>query len=89
MKRRRVIDRLRDKLPGRWRYDHRAGHWKRHDGVVVEARAGLVLGIDGPRDDVFTTVYYRTDTNEQVNELRNICFPAVMGAPYGTSKKGV
>ncbi len=68
MKRRRIIDRLREKFPGVWRYDRRClSRWKREDGLVIDARSALVYGIDGPRDDVFDTQYYCCDTDERVH----------------------
>lgn len=61
---RRVIDELRRMYPGRWTFQGPNHVWRHEDGWTVTAVSMTILGIDGPRDDVFRTEYRRDDTME-------------------------
>lgn len=55
----RVIDVLRERYPGRWRYEHPV-RWVHEDGWYVEARSLLAPQYDGD-DETCVTRYYAVD----------------------------
>ena len=59
-----VIDVLRRKFPGRWKYNRRRNTWHHEDGWHVYTCAMSSARYDG--DDSYTTHYRRSDTGEIV-----------------------
>lgn len=67
----RVIDHLRKKFPGAWRYDQRLGIWENaNEGWHVYRCAAFAPQFDGD-DDSFETQYRRSDTGEVIT-LRSL-----------------
>lgn len=71
MRKRRVIERLRELYPGVWRYDVSDYSWVHEDGWRVRASSVLSPRYDGD-DDSFRTQYRRSDTGEIVFGLSDI-----------------
>lgn len=65
MAKRRVIDELRELVPGGWAYDFLLRVWRHESGREVYASAQLAPRFDGD-DDSFVTVYRWSDSGERV-----------------------